>query len=336
MFLNVQMTIQEKSNCQPIFFTPTLFLFVRMIFSIYISCFCMVSESANQSTYGSSWIAKKGNSEVFLLGVTHVGLLTQYPVPEQVRERFKNADIYIAESSSSFMDEASLIQNWLKWTELKDDLSFGKLIEHNDQDKGGQCVQNFLKNIKNVKTNKTINKEFFSDKSPAVIFALLYEGSSDGSFNAKQKFKSLETLLFQVAKNSQKKTATFDPEYFESFHELSYPAQILLLKDTCLRSQSNEMREIKSSLYEKLEEMWSKGSPDQNYQDLLDMSSLNSTHKKYLDEWFSNRNKRMLAITLENVKESNRIFIALGLAHLGGEHGLLQLLKNNGYSISQF
>jgi uncharacterized protein YbaP (TraB family) len=69
---------------------------------------------------------------------------------------------------------------------------------------------------------------------------------------------------------------------------------------------------------------------------LQNFSAENTIHRKYLDEWNSIRNRKMLAMILAHAKNNQRIFISVGMAHLGGQSGLLQMLKHNGYSISQF
>ena len=55
---------------------------------------------------------------------------------------------------------------------------------------------------------------------------------------------------------------------------------------------------------------------------------------KYDDIFLDERNSRWIPV-IESLVKTKSTFIAVGAAHLGGETGVLQLLKNRGYTLKQ-
>ncbi len=55
---------------------------------------------------------------------------------------------------------------------------------------------------------------------------------------------------------------------------------------------------------------------------------------KYDDIFLDERNSRWVPV-IESLVMTKSTFIAVGAAHLGGETGVLQLLKNRGYTLKQ-
>lgn len=72
---------------------------------------------------------------------------------------------------------------------------------------------------------------------------------------------------------------------------------------------------------------------NQNLQRLDQLINADPTTKKYRRVLLDNRNRNWIPV-IEDIIPEQPLFIAVGAGHLNGEFGLIQLLRNKGYSLS--
>ncbi len=70
----------------------------------------------------------------------------------------------------------------------------------------------------------------------------------------------------------------------------------------------------------------------EDIEELNEVINFDGTMKDYLELILDNRNKAWIPI-LEQAMKSQKLFIAVGAGHLGGEMGLISLLRKEGYKV---
>jgi len=123
---------------------------------------------------------------------------------------------------------------------------------------------------------------------------------------------------------------------YEVMSSLSVPLQDYLLRKSINNYKSyNPFKET-----EDLIEVWCKG----DYESLRKLSGANTdgespTTKTLLEEYHTkmqtNRDKKMTDFVVESLKGDKDIFVCVGAAHVVGENGIIDQLKDLGYTVTQ-
>ena len=107
-------------------------------------------------------------------------------------------------------------------------------------------------------------------------------------------------------------------------------AQYALANEIRLSQRRILDNQINAFTQEKLKELYLLGDLDalQRF-----MKAYLSVQENLYEEVIVNRNRQMLTKILEQLQTQQSLFCAVGAGHLGGEEGLLQLLRERGYKI---
>jgi uncharacterized protein YbaP (TraB family) len=130
--------------------------------------------------------------------------------------------------------------------------------------------------------------------------------------------------LIKKSKVQQKETYGFETAEFQSsvFDNISYKDQAMELYNMIDSIDIYKMNFIKMlSLYksQRLDEIEKSFNDEPGFEEQKDVL-------------LTNRNKNWVS-QLKNILPESNIFIAVGAGHLSGEQGLIQLLKNEGYTL---
>ena len=93
---------------------------------------------------------------------------------------------------------------------------------------------------------------------------------------------------------------------------------------------SVENFEKQKSEYRKLEVAYLRGDLDKVFEYSLHPTENNPV---FIEEFYSKRNKEWMP-KIEKMMKSKPSFIAVGVSHLEGESGILNLLKQSGYTLT--
>jgi len=139
----------------------------------------------------------------------------------------------------------------------------------------------------------------------------------------------LDKKLYKLARQQGLKTYALESfeEQISVFDRLSNREQTKMLKETL-----NQLKSIPAQ-FEKLKKAWLKS--DLALLESLSMSQLDSSsgNSQFKENILDDRNKTMLERMQPRLKEG-RAFIAVGALHLTGKQGLLNLLAQQGYTVT--
>ena len=169
-----------------------------------------------------------------------------------------------------------------------------------------------------------ISKAAF-DKSYAPMIPLaLSINMTRMSLGEKVKYYDLELLL--LAKKYKLKTYSL-----ETIERESQAIQAFPMKDQeiALLHSINNFEKQKSE-YKQLESAYIQGDMDKVFEYSLHPTENNPT---FIEEFYTKRNLEWFP-KIESMMKEAPSFIAIGVSHLEGEKGILNLLKEKGYSIT--
>lgn len=252
----------------------------------------------------------------FLYGTIHMigaddfflpdGTMTAMDASDRVVFEIDMADMTDMSSMMGLMDKAFMKDN-LTLKDLLSDEDF-KLVESHFEDMGLPIF--FLQRIK-----------------PMFLTVFTSGDMSPGDLQS-GKIKSYEFEFMEMAKNGEKVTAGLETIDFQLsvFDSIPYADQAAMLMDGIKNggSESDSFKEIvkvykEQNLTKMLEMTLSEEGGLSEYDDLL----LNQRNKNWIPQ--------MQTMMAENVN-----FFAVGAGHLPGDEGVINLLREAGYSVEPF
>ena len=235
----------------------------------------------------------------YIFGTMHAICEEDYFFPDYVDQAFHATNAFFAEID--FSDTMSL-------------LAVQELMKTEVPLKERMTAEEYenLEKLLDEKLNVAISKFEFNS------FSMILSTITIKSFHCPGKVKTYELELFQKALMSQKQLGGLESvqEQFEIL-EKSITAQTII--KTLEQSDASETSEKLVSLFKKqdidaLEETMNEFNPDQK------------------EELLTNRNVRW-AKEIPTIISKGPTFFGVGAAHLGGEMGVLQLLRKQGFVV---
>jgi uncharacterized protein YbaP (TraB family) len=144
------------------------------------------------------------------------------------------------------------------------------------------------------------------------------------SLGEKVRFYDIE--LLKLAKKNKLKTYSLETIEREAQALNAYPIQDQLI---ALTHSLDNFAALKEE-FRKLMADYPKGALEEIFQYTLHPIEQNP---QFIEEFYTKRNQEWL-IKIKKMMASNPSFIAVGVSHLEGEKGLLELLKKEGYTLT--
>ncbi len=144
------------------------------------------------------------------------------------------------------------------------------------------------------------------------------------SLGEKVKFYDIE--LLRIASKNKVKTYSLEPIEREAQALNAYP----LLNQTRALLYSVEHFEEQKSEFQKLMVSFPLGTLDEIFEYAQHPTEGNPI---FIEEFYFKRNAEWLP-KIEKMMKEESAFICIGVSHLEGDHGLLALLKNKGYTLT--
>lgn len=172
------------------------------------------------------------------------------------------------------------------------------------------------------KYEKKIEQALYSN--PAVINNLLYRSYGEFSSDFEEN-TYLDMYIYQVGKKWGKQVAGVE-NYGESM-KLMLEAYKDAAKDRNKRERSYDVENSFSA--DKLQEAYRTGNLD-----LLDSLNKLQSFSEAFDEKFLYRRNEIQANSIDSIiKKGSSLFVGVGAAHLPGARGVIEILRNKGYSL---
>ncbi len=263
------------------------------------------------------WKAVGEKGTLYLLGSLHLGTQSLYPLPQAVMDAFSASDVVVVEVD--LRDDSE--------KELTDALK-GR---GHYADKG-----NLEEHVKPVTWNKTvemakklgINEEVLRPLKPWLAALILAaESQKQAGFSA--DFGVDHTFI----KESQGKKPVMEMENLEEQVQMLEALPDLEQEQMLLQTLRDLGRA--ADLYKNITDAWKHG--DAEAMDLVVRQGFGSgqTSDKLFKDFYSDPNERMVNRLKEMAGDGRTYFVVVGAGHLGGENGMLKLLVDKGFKITQ-
>lgn len=209
------------------------------------------------------------------------------------------------------MDDPSMQQSMMGGMMMKE----GKTLTSLSSAEDFAIVDDFLKK------QLGYSAQMFNTIKPFMISAMLYPKMIDC------EMQSVEGSLMKISKEQNEEILGLETvqEQLAVFDAIPYEVQMNELVKTAKNNLENDKKEMDSMLriYK---------SEDINAMVVLIRESENEISSKFEGPLLSDRNKRWIPKIIKIASEKSTLF-GVGAGHLGGENGVIQLLRKAGYTV---
>jgi uncharacterized protein YbaP (TraB family) len=296
----------------------------KRCFLVAILCIFLVGKGFSQSTTEKKYqsllweIKGKGLAKPsYLYGTMHVSDKMVFNLPDSFFVAIKNSsavaleidmDVWISEIM--LMDQAEKIKNTTGYS---------------------SNVVGFYRQAFSIDAPDNDKLKSILQFSPNITNRLMYRTSKQNSDYEEDNY--LDAFIFQTGKKLNKKIIGL--ENFYKTEELSRQADEIdynlddKVKEEIKDQKRLRLREIlgDKSYSDALEDAYRRGDLD-----YLNNLYLNSSSEGFLANMLVVRNKIMVA-KMDSVMQKSTLFTGVGAAHLPGKEGVIELLRNMGYSV---
>ena len=288
------------------------------------------SEPEEQATPLLYHVTGADGQEMYLIGTIHVGDNRTAFLPDEVYAAFDASDALAVEADIMSLEE-----------EMAADASFAVQLAQLCINPGGGSIQNLiseelyekalllLKASGNYNANMDMMKPYMWCNTIENFYLSLSSLSSD---------QGMDMRLLEMAKEQEKEILEVESvlEQFEMLMGFSTELQTLLLEDAAECTAAEYCADV-----EELYALWCGGDEAILREMLNEETEEGMTEeelalsKEYLDAMIIERNEGMLDVAVSYLESGDTVFYAVGLAHLLQENGLVDTLREAGYTVEQ-
>ncbi len=247
----------------------------------------------------------------YLYGTMHVQDQRVFNFKPGVMEAFELSQIYAMELNPDSMNNIAVMTKML----MKDEISLDDLLKKKSYKK----IDQFFKG--------SLGQSLFLYNRMQPIFTSQLISTRGMAIDQEE---ALDLYFAKKAKNQNKKIVGLEKieEQIDAMGGIPYKYQAKML----LKSVEDAYANVEDETMQELFDYYVAG----DLENLLKLSS-NAEEDEEMEALFeklliTNRNKVMVDRLIPYIQEE-KTFIAVGAAHLGGEHGVIQLLRNLGYTV---
>lgn len=270
-----------------------------------------------------------GGQEMYLLGTIHAGDARTAYLPDELYEALDNADALAVEADILAFEEQIETDPELaaQYAAIFINTDAPPAVSQWDPEIYSKA-RKLLKAAGSYNYGMEYAEPYFWSSSIDSFFLTLSGLRSD---------KGADVRLLERAKEQDKKILEIESTMFqlEMFSDFSPALQQLLLAQTLEYTVADYTAEL-HSLYE----LWCDGD-EAAIRENLALSSAEMTdeelalYNEYLDAMIIRRNEDMLDVAISYLESGDTVFYAVGLAHLLQENGLVDTLREAGYTVEQ-
>lgn len=267
--------------------------------------------------------------EMYLMGTIHIGDARTSFLPDEVYDAFEASDALAVE-----VDITSIQQILESDAELAAQFAATLIIPDGGTAKDLLDADVYNKAVKLLKAGGDYNS------SMEYMTPYLWSSSIEnfyltlGQLSSK---KGMDMRLLELAQEQDKQILEVESvlSQFEMMANFSHELQILML-ETAVECTAAEYCNEAQSLYE----LWCSGDEavlrEAVKDDPTDLSDEERViYQEYLDAVIIQRNESMLDVAVSYLESGDTVFYAVGLAHLLQENGLVDTLRDAGYTVEQ-
>lgn len=270
-------------------------------------------------------ISDKNNTTIYLLGSIHAADDTIYPLNDTIMNSFNDSDYLAVE-----VDTLSLQNNFDLSLKLAEKMMYNDstTIKNHIGDELYNKMVNFLKEKKSYSS--------LYDNYKPVFFESLFENLIIN--DAKLKSESgIDTYFLSLASENNKKILEVESAEFQYNLLLNTPLEL----DKIMIEEYIDNYDLNVSQMKDLYELWKKGDKEQLENILINSERQNVTEeeKKLMENYnqslIIDRNYGMANVLENYFEKKQNVFCVVGLGHVIGDEGIINLLQKRGYDVVQ-
>jgi uncharacterized protein len=263
----------------------------------------------------SVWKLQKGGSVIYLGGTCHLLRRSDFPLPTEFDTAYRASDILVFETDIDKFNNPTTQQELI----LKAMYADGSTIDRHLTSKTYNLLKEYC-------ASKGIPLEGLKQFKPSII-AVTMATTELAQIGVTQE--GVDTYFYKLATRDNKQV-----EVLETVEE-----QIRFIvgmgkgnEDAFITHAINDMKSVKRQ-YESLVNAWEKGDA-KKLNDLM-VSELKTNFPKVYKELLTDRNENWLPM-IDVYQETPQIeFILVGVGHLVGPAGIVEALRQKGYTIEK-
>jgi uncharacterized protein len=284
-----------------------------------VALICLYSSIVQAASQPLLWQVQDKESQVrlYLFGSLHYGNEAFYPLPDAVLQAYREADVLAVELDIDALDGQKV----------------RTALEQHGYYAGEKNLQADLDtqtwtSLINVANSLNIDARQLNQFKPWLMAMQLTNRQL--ALSDYQQSLGLDKYFLSVAHNKKAvlELESLD-EQMQLFNQLSDAEQIAFLQTTL--SDHNMAEESLN----KLADAWYRGDEQALHTLVFSAFHKRELGQKLYQSIFVERNKKMLNVIDAQLKESQKIFLVVGVGHMLGKDGLVSLFEERGYRVTQ-
>jgi len=263
----------------------------------------------------SVWVAKKSGNTVYLGGTIHLLRPSDYPLPQEYQVAYLNSDEIFLEADVSVMEDPAFQSTIIETLFYKD----GKNLKSELTPEAYQALASYAE-------KSLLPMQMLESMKPFLVIQTLIVGEF-----LKMGFTPMGVdVHFQKQALEDKKILG----YFETVEEQlkMFDAMSEDGSSEFVLSQLEEMQGMEAMI-EKLLNVWRKGDAKQIH--ALFVDEMKKEFPEIYKVLLTDRNNRWMPKIENMFSDHDSEFILVGVAHLIGEDGLVEKLRQKGYDVQK-
>ena len=290
-------------------------LFPRFFFLVLFALFSLAVTARSEANKSCLWEIKTDRNSVYLLGSLHLLKKEAYPLSRAIENAYDNSEIIVFETDMDAMNEPDFQLKMMSAGMYPD----GNTLSKNLPEKTYLLLKERLKELNLPVENFDSFKPWFC--ATVISIAELKKRGFDPAFG-------IDNYFFSKAKQDSKKrfffeTGEFQINLFTAMEELN---QALFLEQTL------KDIEIIETMFPEIVKYWENGDA-KNLALIINKSLME--YPAIYERFIIKRNNNWLSMIESFLRQDKNILIIVGTGHLVGGEGIVELLKNKGYTLKQ-
>lgn len=261
------------------------------------------------------WELESKSNTVYLLGSIHLLSPKSYPLSEEIEAAFDEAEVVVVETDMDSLTSPDVQQMML----MKAMNAEGKTLKQRLDEATYNQIKTELENMGlSMIQFETFEPWFLAMTVTAFKFQQMGFNPDFG----------IDKYFFDKAKQNEKVVESLESAEFQInlFDQMSDETQAAFLKQTL------EDLEVMEEEIDKIVDAWKTGDTD-TLEDLL-LESYEKFPEVY-EKFVSERNRNWIPQIEGFINQEDDYLIVVGALHLVGDDGVIELLKDKGYSVEQ-
>lgn len=284
----------------------TKFVGLSLVFFFLTISTCLGQQKNEDTKYPSLLWEISGNGleeNSYLYGTMHVSEKVAYHLSDSFFENVIQADAIALETNPElWLDEIQQLPDFYNSYSYYYDNSFYKSFAFAPLTKDDLVEMFFL--------------------SENLINGILYR-KSDFNYNYEES-TYLDMFLYQVGRRTGKDVISLE-NYRES-NDLALQAE---MNNADSKPNSWVQEQLQNASYD---ELLSDAYREKNL-DFIDSLNVGLNSEKYMDLMITERNRNMVDRLIPILNDGKTVFSGVGAAHLPGDHGMIEMLREEGYNV---